>query len=141
MTIDGKTYTLHTNEDGSITFRPLGEKQQPRKPQPWDVYYSEEQEGVAVRNGDGLHWGCCVKDGSFVEGRASFETVGRYVGNLMDLVKGEYVRKADVIAALSHEDTDGECVLDLIASYSLGFGADQTHEALKALGITKEEGK
>lgn len=133
--IDGKKYTMHEESNGEIRLVPVEEKHQ------WKVgdVYEAPRGNYAIVMAD------CTKAvpiGYYEEDDTTpftpFDGYSRrFVFNIFDFANGDYVKKSDVIAALSQEDTWGDCVLSgRITVCSLAI--KKTREALKELGIIQD---
>ncbi len=85
--------------------------------------------------------GYCVvlgEDASFLRGGIELAATESVPFNIFDVLNGDYVKKQDVIDALSLEDGDGDSVLGFIFDGPGVFpeGREGAAIALTALGIT-----
>lgn len=134
--IDGKQYAASTQDDGSIILIPIQEE------------VEEEQGGH--RCGDvhkGFAFGVYVYIG---RGESLFLDSGegeltKLAGhkdevllNVFDVAAGEYVKKSDVVEALSTEDYAGDSVLSGLANVG-ECAIEDTRKSLAKLGITAEQ--
>ena len=131
---DGKTYKATEREDGSILLEPIEESPK-REPQCGDVRLYGN--GFYIR--DDSRYQYTRKRGDFVDPTIPNKSIEKnpLLLNIFDFANGEYVKKQDIIDALSHKDEDGENMIDYIsrATERHCYGAEDTCAALRKLGI------
>jgi len=129
--INGKEYTLTEGEGGKLTLTPLIKEPEQRKPEAGDVWRRNDWTYLI---GEDLH-GITMGDG--LKTKTVFQKYYRadiftYLGKFDDV----YVKKADIIEALSHEDSDGDSVIrSKRVTATDAWGIVKSREALRKLGI------
>ena len=130
--INGKEYTLTEGEGGKLTLTPLIKEPEQRKPEAGDVWRRNDWTYLI---GEDLH-GITMGDG--LKTKTVFQKYYRadiftYLGKFDDV----YVKKADIIEALSHEDSDGDSIMSTPNSSGSVYcqALDKSREALRKLGI------
>lgn len=58
--------------------------------------------------------------------------------NIFDFADGEYVKKQDIIDALSHKDEEGDTLINFIEGGSVHWGRNRSLPALRKLGIIED---
>lgn len=144
--IDGRTYTMNHNKDGSITLVPIPEPKKARKPRCGDVRIgTDSTRCVRIRTApDSWHFddgieSICDDVAALVGTKLlfnAFNLAAAFPDGIPD--PSELVRKSDVVAALSIEDEAGDSVISgrmLVYAEAI----EGTRAALAALGITPKK--
>lgn len=135
-TIDGKAFTATTHTDGTITLTPQEAPKQERKHRCGDVFLTESRQAFWVFDDDGQAV-LTAQYGSWIKNSLT-DPEKTPLLNIFDYAAGDYVRKQDVIAALSHKDDSGDSVLSGAACVCEN-GIAATRAALAKLGISATE--
>jgi hypothetical protein len=133
-TIDGKQYTAVVNDNGTITLKPVVAEAPKPEHRCGDVWVHGDY-GFKVTDAHGKFM-FTIKNGHLVEVDPPNED-DRFLLNIFDFAAGEYVKKSDVVAALSHEDDSGDSVINGRPGVHVSnYAIDSTRKALAKLGIT-----
>jgi hypothetical protein len=130
--LNGTEYTLTEGEGGKITLTPLIKQPEKRTPEAGDVW--ADNEGF-------VHFiSASGKGVDLISGHISFEKYSQYPTNSSDTYLGKfdevYVKIADVREALSHEDYDGDSILNGFPESAVGdSGLEPSRKALRKLNI------
>jgi hypothetical protein len=136
-TIDGKQYTATKHKDGTITLTPVVAEAPKSTPRCGDVWMRGDY-GFLVTDAYEKYV-FTIRTGQLVDVRGPRES-DCFLLNIFDFAKGEYVKKSDVVAALSHKDRWGESVLHGANCQVHSQAVSPTRKALAELGITAEGG-
>tara|TARA_R110000744_G_scaffold206824_1_gene325455 strand:+ start:2667 stop:3077 length:411 start_codon:yes stop_codon:yes gene_type:complete len=128
--INGTEYKLTEGEGGKITLTPLIKQPEKRTPEAGDVWIAAMGKTTVIDSRDGYTY---IEDGYHVTGLfANRDALKTYLGKFDEV----YVKIADVRAALSHKDVDGDSILNY---GTLGdvhrSGIEKTRAALRKLNI------
>ena len=136
MEINGKQYTITEGEDGKLIFTPVREEVKQRDPKEGDVW-QDKYDSYLIGENESISLGF----GRYPGGRSidpSDFSGDTYKGKFHEV----YVNRAEFIsevrAALSHEDNDGDSVLNRAVAeniYVHESGAKKTFKALRKLNI------
>jgi len=130
---NGKTYKATEREDGSILLEPI-------------CCSTAKYGDVHIRNGCEIVI-CAGCEKSVVISRLGVGKIAtsacnyapiQPILNIFDFAEGEYVKKQDVIDALSHKDEDGDTVVDLLEGSGEQYGCNHSLRALRELGIIED---
>ena len=107
-THNGKEYTLNENEDGSITLTPI-EKVETRHPMPGGVWRTVFGSIYIVGADSSMKLNGTLAFHGNTDGAETFYDEGdTYLGTFDEV----YVKKQDVIDALSHKDDNGDDMIE-----------------------------
>lgn len=131
-TIDGKQYTLTEETDGKMLLTPVEAPKEERNGRCGDVHEGYFSDLYIRGNEEGTKW-IFMDDTDSITAAAGSGAKDKVLFNIQDVANGDYVRKADVVAALSIEDEFGDSVLD--GRYPFEKTIRESRCALAALGI------
>lgn len=141
--LNGKRYTLREGEDGQIILDPIKEETPPRKNQfkYGDVWRFENSLYIALGNGQTA--AIYGKSGVVQRNKNPDWFASEYIGNVFEDLgskanDSEYIKRSDVIDALSIRDSEGDSFLKGVfcnSPFPYREVTAETRAKLKALGI------